>query len=305
MRKAHNVLRRLPPLNALRAFEAAARLGTHTAAARELCVTPGAVSRQVRTLEADLGVLLFGGSRQQPELTATGLRLAGELRLAFAQIERGVRAITADQTVLDIGCYSTLAMRWLIPRLHSFQSAWPDIQVRLLTEDQPAAHAWASCDIAIIAVESAEAVTPSDRVLFHEMLGPVLSASLAANGTDPSRLLQLPRLTTRTRLNAWSQWLTRHHVDQPRRAPRSTLFDHYSLLIEAAVSGLGLGVVPWHLVADDIRQGRLQAPFGFVASGYVYVARSQPEAVDKVTAFTDWIKAEADGCNAIVKDRDR
>ena len=125
------------PLNALRAFEAAARLGRLTLAAEELGVTHGAVSRQVRQLESVLGVDLFGGPRSKPELTPTGQSLAPVLTAALDQIDNAVRAVLAEEEgLLQVACLSTLAMRWLIPRLHRFTQVHPGIDVRLSTDKE-------------------------------------------------------------------------------------------------------------------------------------------------------------------------
>src|SRR3954469_217556 len=125
------------PLNALRAFEAAARLGRLTVAAEELGVTHGAVSRHVRQLESVLGVELFGGPRSRPELTAAGQSLAPVLTAALDQIDNAVRSVLAEEEgLLQVACLSTLAMRWLIPRLHRFTQAHPGIDVRLSTDKE-------------------------------------------------------------------------------------------------------------------------------------------------------------------------
>ena len=111
--------RRLPPLNALRAFEAAGRLGRMTAAADELAVTPGAISRQVRQLEDALGVALFEGTKHSPALTDAGRLLLPAISVALDQIETAVRAVADEPgSTLDVSCFSTFTMRWLIPRLY-------------------------------------------------------------------------------------------------------------------------------------------------------------------------------------------
>ena len=115
--------RRLPPLNALRSFEAAARLGRMTAAAEELAVTPGAVSRQVRQLEQSLGMRLFEGSKNKPQLTAAARTLLPALSAALDQIEDAVRAASQEgRGTLDVLCFNTFTVKWLIPRLYDFHA---------------------------------------------------------------------------------------------------------------------------------------------------------------------------------------
>ncbi len=124
--------RRLPPLNSLRAFEAAGRTGLIKRGAEELCVTHGAISRQVQQLEDWLGVTLFEGSKHAPKLSETGRILLPALTAAFDQIESAVSQIAdSEQGTLDVSCPGTFTMRWLIPRLHRFQHAYPQIEVRL------------------------------------------------------------------------------------------------------------------------------------------------------------------------------
>src|SRR3989344_525766 len=127
---------RLPPLSALRAFEAAARLGRMTAAAEELSVTPGAISRQVRQLEQHLGVALFDGSKARPTLTPAAHVLQPVLTTAFAHIADAVREVSDSRRgPLDVACFSTFTVKWLIPLLFDFQAQHPGIEVRLRTTD--------------------------------------------------------------------------------------------------------------------------------------------------------------------------
>src|SRR5262249_29696517 len=121
-------MKRALPLNALRAFEAAARHGRMTAAAAELHVTHGAVSRQVRHLEAVLGVRLFEGPKSRLTLTEAGRNLLPRLTAAFGEIEAAVDAVAdRDEGPLDVSCTSTFAMRWLLPRLHRFNARHPAV----------------------------------------------------------------------------------------------------------------------------------------------------------------------------------
>ena len=157
------------PLNALRAFEAAARLGRLTVAAEELSVTHGAVSRQVRQLESVLGVDLFGGPRSKPELTPTGQSLAPVLTAALDQIDNAVRAVLAEEEgLLQVACLSTLAMRWLIPRLHRFTQVHPGIDVRLSTDKEHIDPERGRFDLVITVIDGEEVLRARDALLFRE-----------------------------------------------------------------------------------------------------------------------------------------
>ncbi|GAB2486164.1 LysR family transcriptional regulator [Comamonas humi] len=288
---------RLPPLNALRAFEAAARLGRMTAAAEELSVTPGAVSRQVQQLESSLGVALFEGPKSRPQLSAAGLRLLPALTAAFGQIDSAVREISDDgRGPLDVSCFSTFAVKWLIPRLFAFNTLHPDIEVRLRTTQVDIAQGG---DLAITVDDGMARPHIASLPLFVEWLGPVLAPPLAARLglREPGDLAGQALLHTRTRRNAWDMWCQSMGVALPGlHGGAGTEFEHYFFTLEAAVRGLGIAVAPWHLVMDDLAAGRLLAPLGFQRSGYRYVAqrragdggRGQP----RLDRFCDWLLAQ-------------
>lgn len=295
---------RLPPLSALRAFEAAARLGRMTAAADELSVTPGAISRQVRQLEQHLGVALFDGSKARPTLTPAAHVLQPVLTNAFAHIADAVREVSdPSRGPLDVACFSTFTVKWLIPRLFDFQAQHPGIEVRLRTTDAGAGAGRIHGDLSITAEEATGARdTSKEQPLFPEHLGPVLSPELAqrvalhqpADLADPA--LAPLRLHTRTRRNAWAMWGAAAGATVPLPTPSQAgpEFEHYYFTLEAAVRGLGVAVAPWHLVMDDVQAGRLVAPLGFVASGYDYVVRRRTSGpLPGLDVFCAWLQAQA------------
>ncbi len=290
----------MPPLNALRAFEAAARCGTMTAAADELCVTPGAISRQVRQLETYLGVSLFEGSKSKPQRTQAASVLLVGISAVFDQIEASVRAVDdGEHGTLDVACYSTFTVKWLIPRLYSFRVSYPDIEVRLSVTDAISDRtkdvALARYDLLIsvgqaINSEGREAAQRRSRIdLFPEYLGPVLAPSLALalKLRKPSDLMRARLLQTTGRLNAWQMWSD--SVGTKKLTPTDVPFEHYYFTLEAAIAGLGVCVAPWHLVMDDIAAGRLLAPFGFRESGYRYVAVRRTQSSKKLDRFCEWL----------------
>lgn len=295
--------RRLPSLNALRTFEATARLGRMTAAADELCVTHGAVSRQVRALQEELGVALFEGPKHALQLTPAGQTLLPTLTQAFDQMAAAVAVVSGStEQVLNVSCLSTFTMRWLIPRLHLFHETHPGIDVRLSTTSHAVQIERERYDV-VINVDQAEpsgapAATQHSTCtrLFSEWLGPVLSAELmgklARSGRHPrlALLQQCPLLQTRTRPRAWQEWATACGATLPA-APQQE-FAHYSYTLEAALGGLGLCVAPWHLVAADVASGRLVAPLGFVPSGLQYTARYRANHT-QASLFCRWLRKEA------------
>lgn len=311
--------RRLPSLNALRTFEAVARLGRMTAAAGELCVTHGAVSRQVRALQDELGAALFeDGARQALRLTPAGRLLLAALTPALDRIAEAVEAVSPSSAlVLNVSCLSTFAMRWLIPRLHRFHERYPGIDVRLSTVSHEVRIERERYDV-VIGVEDPRprpgtpdgfdpaagppppsgADAPLRTLLFNERLGLVLSPVLADRLAAPSAsarrealLRRCPRLQTHTRPDAWLDWALASGAELPAGVPEQR-FAHYAYTLEAALGGLGLCVAPLHLVADDIAAGRLLAPLGFVDSGLRYAALSRPRASPQALRFCSWLAEE-------------
>lgn len=269
------------PVAALRAFEAAARHGQLTAAAEELGVTHGAISRHVSHLEAFIGTQLFEGARNRPKLTTEGRVFGFALTAAFDQIDDALRIIAkGDDSTLDVACLSTFAMRWLIPRLHGFSAEYPRYDVRLATDDRPPR---TKIDVQILVLSPDDSMPDNCTVLFQEQLGLLVAPSVAKEA-------KLARLETRTRPRVWHEWsrLTSH--DGPGKVPVSRTFDHYHLTIEAALNGLGAAIAPWHLVAGDVASGRLIAPYGFLHSGYRYVVKVEQPGRRKTEHFVKWLK---------------
>lgn len=278
------------PVAALRAFEAAARHGRLTAAAEELAVTHGAISRHVSHLEALIGAPLFEGARNRPKLTAEGRVFGFALTAAFDQIENALRLVArGDDSILDVACLSTFAMRWLIPRLHEFTTKYPHYDVRLATDDRPP---HAQVDVQILVLPPNVAIPGNCTLLFQEQLGLVVAPSLAQGTLSGAQLDtgQLPRLDTRTRPHIWQEWsrLTNRH--EPEKAAATRIFDHYHLTIEAALNGLGAAIAPWHLVAAEIACGRLLAPHGFRQSDYRYVVKVERPGRRRAEDFVGWLR---------------
>ena len=259
----------LPPLNALRAFEAAARLNSISQAANELHVTHGAVSRQVRALEEHLGVALFSKEGRGLKLTDAGIRLRdvsaelfNRLRSTCAELQQG----QADAPFV-LACPGSLLARWFIPRLDRLNRELPELRLQLSASEGELDPRRSGVDATLW---FAEPPWPADMQVFElaaERIGPVLSpryAQFAALHQAPAAaLLGEPLLHTSSRPQAWPSWAASNGLDS------STLklgqgFEHLYYLLEAAAAGLGVAIAPQQLVADDLTAGRLVAPWGFV-----------------------------------------
>lgn len=286
--------RALPPLTALRAFEAFARHGSMTRAADELGVTHGAVSRQVAALQASLEVALVEGPRHRLRLTRAGRALADELAPAFAGIRHAVAAARGPGPVeIEVSCLGTLAMKWLIPRLHRFMAAHPEIRVRLSESYAPVDFRRDRFDAAIRIFEADQTLRNAEvSDVMPQMQGLVAAPHIAPPGSRWADLAALPRLHASTFPESWRLWSELAGVAiGPPTVERE--FGHNHSMIEAAASGLGLAIAPWAFVEPDLASGRLVAPFAFVrrTSRFVFL-RPADRPNRAVDAFRDWLIAE-------------
>lgn len=285
--------RPLPALTGLASFEAFARLGAMTTAAAELNVTHGAVSRQVRALEARLGVRLVVGPRHDLRLTDAGRRLAAALTSGFDMIAAALPG-AGPELELVLSCPGTLAMKWLIPRLPRFLDARPGLRVRILESHQPVDFSvgGAHAAIRILRARPPEGVTAAPFMGHHH--GPVLSPALwEACAGDPARLFALPRLHSESFRPAWEEWAERAGVALPA-ASEDREFEHNSYMLEAAAAGLGVAIAPWAFAAPDVERGRLTAPFGFAPVEARYMLLYPTHAGHPgMEALVAWLRAEA------------
>jgi LysR family transcriptional regulator, glycine cleavage system transcriptional activator len=251
-----------PSLNALRAFEAVARLHSITLAAQELCVTHGAISRQVKSLEETLGMTLLVRSAQSSDPTPDGVRLAEGLSTAFSLIDASIEQLKPES--LTLSCSASIMMYWLIPRIASFHERYPQTELKFnMNFDQIDFVR----DKISVAIRASTIEAPKDAIkrnLIEEWIGPVCSPAYAQSiGLSSLQdLAQARLLSTRTRPEAWSDWFSATGVDKVAGVADGT-YDHFYLLIQAAVCGLGIALVPQMLVMDDLKSGKLCAPFGF------------------------------------------
>jgi len=289
-------VRRLPHLNGLRAFDAAARCGSFAAAAAELNVSAAAVSRMVRVLEERLGVALFERGANRLRLTPHGRTFSVGLSPildALAQLTEQVKT-QAGSRALTVGVGPTFAVRWLIPRLPSFQEAAPDIDVRITTGGAaaPFADDW-NCGIKLGDGEWPGLVS---EPLFAADLLPVCAPRLALQLKRPGDLKGPSLLRVAHSPDDWPLWLKASGV--PRVTARGPEFQFYGQALQAAVDGLGIamGIRPY--IDDDLAAGRLVAPFALsVPKGmrWYLVYRSFHTEQRDFAAFRRWIVRAAAG----------
>ncbi len=272
---------RLPSLMALRCFEAAARVENFSRAAAELHLTHGAISRAVRVLEDDLGLALFERRNRRVFLTDAGRRLFSSVHDGLGLIKQAVGELrtSARHRTLVVSCEPTLLMRWLIPRWPSFQALHPDVPVHLVAGGGPVLFE-SGIDLAIRRNDFEWPSTVSAAHLFNEKTGPVCRPGQEASfferpGAAKCIRRNSIRLQTRTRPRAWREWARASGKSLP--ATKEQLFEHFYFSLQAAIAGLGVAIGPWHLVRDDIKNGVLSAPLGFVEDGSSYYLLS-PQA---------------------------
>lgn len=285
---------RLPPLNALKAFEAAARHLSVKTAAEELSVTPGAVSQMLKTLELHLGRKLFDRVNRGIVLTETGRNYLPPVRNAFRQIADASRrvAMEEDGGLLTVSATPFFASAWLVPRLASFQGAHPDIDLRIVTSSGLADFTRDGVDVAIRHGLGRYPGLRSDHVLAVAMI-PVAAPSLVARLgrlTKAADLLSWPLVQDADR-KGWALWFEAQGLTQP--APtRGPSFDDSGLLLRAILAGQGAGLLPDAMVETDVKEGRLvrlAEPKEIEIFAYYLVYPELAHERAKIQAFRAWI----------------
>jgi LysR family transcriptional regulator, glycine cleavage system transcriptional activator len=288
--------RSLPPLLALRAFEAAARHGSFARAAEELSVTPAAVSQQVRYLEERLDVRLFTRHPRGIQLTRVGAEYAETLGIALDQIAAATDRVRISDRAgkLTIATTPSFAAKWLMPRLIRFQNRHPELDVRLSTSNALADFTHQDIDVAVRYGKGRWSGLHAELLLTTERF-PVCSPSLR----DGPVTLQTPDdLRNHTMLHLmvdeWAEWLSVAGLGELvwRRGPQ---YSDAGLLTQAAVEGHGVALGQRVLVADDLAAGRLVEPFTLrIPSEFAYYVVVLPGALErpKVTAFYQWLREE-------------
>jgi LysR family glycine cleavage system transcriptional activator len=306
--------RRLPPLNALRAFEAAARHLNFSRAADELSVTPGAVSQQIQNLEDYVGAPLFRRTPKGLLLTDAAQTALPALREAFDRLAEAASLLTAavDGRRLTLTAAPSFAAKWLVPRLGSFEAANPQVDV------------WLSAGLDLVDLTAGEVdialrygagryAGMEVRRLIGETVIPVLSPELhAATPLDRPEdlwrhiLLHDGSPEPDDSCPDWTMWLAARGVREVdgTRGPR---FNQSSLVIEAAVNGRGVALAKRTLAQDDLDAGRLVAPLQIATAvdfAYYLVHPKAKGRLPQVKAFINWITAEAEAHEAVLRTLD-
>jgi LysR family transcriptional regulator, glycine cleavage system transcriptional activator len=288
--------RRLPPLNAVKAFEAAARLGSFSRAADELNVTHGAISRQIRTMEEWIGVPLFRRTSRNAVPTQAGVELLAEAGPALDRLVEGsrrVRVSSLAQGVLNVATQPTFSMRWLIPRLSDFQRDHPGLELRIVTASTSAERFRMEADV-VVSGPSPQPGWVGTRFMGEALL-PLVSPELITKSPlhRPEDLKHHTLLHSATRRRAWMRWLDVAGIPDLKPAGEQ-VFEHYYFAIQAALTGVVVVMGPLALVTEDVRNGKLVAPIKspVVASrGYfVYVPPASTDA-PAIVALRKWLTA--------------
>ena len=290
--------RNLPPLNALRAFEATARLESVSRAAQELHVTHGAVSRQLQALEEALGRPLLVRQGRGIALTAAGQQLRDSAVAMFGQLREDWAALRQDGAARPfvLGCPSSLLARWVIPRLDRLGRDLPGFTLHLSAHEEPFSPTLAGLDAALMLARAPFPPGWHIHELAPERIGPVLSPRYAGYATlkdQPAVYLHNePLLHTASRPQAWPEWAGSAGLDVARLRFGQG-FEHLYYLLEAAIAGLGVAIAPEPLVADDLSAGRLVAPWGFAQMSANWILAVPQRAADaRSAALVAWLRRE-------------
>ena len=289
----------LPSLSLLSAFEAAARTQSITSAARELSLTQSAVSRQIKALEEQVGVDLFHRERQTIRLTGGGAAYAREIREALAKISAASMNLRANPSggTLTLAILPTFGTRWLAPRLPGFAARHPGVTINLVTR-------LTQFDFASQAIDAAIHFGAPDwpgcgfAHLRDEIAMPACAPSLRARHgfARAADLLDAPLLHLVSRPDAWEQWFAAQSVAPA--AVQGMLFDQFATMTQAAISGMGVALLPGFLFADEFASGKLTAALDlpFKTAGAYYLCWPEANAAHPpLVAFRAWIAAEAAG----------
>ncbi|MEP2031063.1 MAG: LysR substrate-binding domain-containing protein [Paracoccaceae bacterium] len=289
----------LPSIASLRALEALDRLGSASSAAEELSLTQSAVSRQLQTLERQLGTELIVREKKRMLLTPEARKYAAELRQALGQIAQASLQVQTSSLAgqLSLGILPTFGMRWLVPRLADFAKRHPDITINMSTRLVPFNFAGQNLDAAIHFGDSDWPGTHKLKLKTEQVI-PVCAPELLPAGSleNAADVLDLPLLHIETRPRAWANWLDVY--DDPTDKPMSgTMYDQFSTITQAALHGLGVALLPDYLVESDLAAGRLmmahEGPSRSLGAYYL-VWPFQKDRDPSLQHFREWLEGQAE-----------
>ncbi|MER2604394.1 MAG: LysR substrate-binding domain-containing protein [Siculibacillus sp.] len=289
----------LPPTGALVAFECAARHESFSRAAEELHLTQGAISRQIRALEEIVGVELFERVRQRVVLSEAGRAYLGDVRRSLGDLGEAthrVMGFAGTRGVLDLAVLPTFGARWLVPRLPRFLAAHPDVTIHMSARIEPFDLASSPFDAAIHVGQPVWAGGVLEHLMDEEVV-PVGDPGLVARAgiERPRDLERVALLHQSTRPSAWADWFASVGVTTDA-AWRGARFDQFSMVAEAAASGMGAALVPRFLIEEELARGRLAILFAEplrTQSAYYVVHPASKGRSALLRAFEEWIVAEA------------
>ncbi len=317
--------RTLPPLLALRAFEAAARHLSFSKAADELYVTQSAVSRHIKNLEDTFQCALFLRRGRAVILSAEGKQLYERVSIGFSLIEEGSRQLLSNRNdgVLCLNVLPTLGMRWLAPRLHRFSQYYPDAEIHLISSIEPINFNDNQVDVAIrvgqwqggnqasgkaksaksqgpgkLAKIDLEMLDTIDGVegqrLFADTLVAVCNPRLLTPPGRPEDMAKYPLISTLTRASAWSDWCRIGGLP-PIVSRKKLSFGHFFMSLQAALEGKGIAVLPEVLIEQELALGNLRTLFHKAASAgeYHLLYRQREAETKKIRLFRQWLTEEA------------
>ncbi len=286
----HLFHRRLPPLHALTVFAAAAASGSFSRAADVMCVTQGAISRQIQQLERYLGCTLFVRQKRGLQLTAEGQLLLPVVDDALGRLSGACDSLRTIGQVLVLRMPPTFTSRWFLPLLPELRALLPDVDVRITTYDSWEPEFERSDVDAAVVMGRDDAIGVGSVALMPEVLTPMCSPQLAARIGSPADLLTLPLLHCDPR-DAWRRWLQSSGVDS-KDSRRGQTFDTLDLALVAATRGQGVAMGDLNLVRESLRDGILVAPFALtVERGVSYYLVYPPDRAQqpKIRALREWL----------------
>lgn len=296
-------MRRLPPLNALRIFEVAARTGSYAEAGAELGLTHGAVSRQIAALESWLGQRLFTRDGRRMVATPMAKIFAAEVGLSFDRLVVAAEACgrPGARRILRVSAPTSFAMRWLIPRLHRYHANHPHVEVVVTTVSTVLEDLRGGVDVAIRRGVAREHLWPQHRVVpvLDDVDTLIMSPALFAQRPilKPTDIEGHTLLASETRAGDWANWLEAAGLQHLAGLPRQ-VFDHFFVTRQAVEDGLGIGIGPLPMLEIDIAGGRLITPLPDIwvqRTGYVAIIPRQADAGNLFTGFVDWLVGETRG----------
>lgn len=291
--------KRLPPLNALRVFDSAARHLSFTKAAEELFVTQAAVSHQIKTLEEFLGLKLFRRRNRSLLLTEEGQSYYLDIKEIFSSINEATRKLLARSAkgALTVSLSPSFAIQWLVPRLSGFNQAYPGIDVRIQAVDREEDKLADDVDVAIFYGRGNWTGLRTDR-LYAEDLIPVCAPSLLTGEKPlktPSDLIYHTLLHDTSRRD-WQAYVRQLEIQNQINVQQGPIFSHSSMVIQAAVHGQGVALVNNVMARSEIESGRLVRPFQDVLvskNAFYLVCQDSQAELGKIAAFRQWILSQA------------